>query len=257
MKPAALLKGARGAVYVEFLLVFMPVFLLFLAVVELGQVYAARLVVQHAATRAARAAVVILDDDPARYGGERRGEVDLGGSADTPSPMAAFMTASGLGSAGAEAGGGDRFRDIRTAASIPLLAVSPTAAALEGESSIATAIGRGSERAAEGSRRYHQRALAVTFPVEPRASSFRTAFGKEDQVTVRVTYLFHCGVPLVARLMCDGPSGVGGKLSSAEQAQIDLDFLETRFAGARFLVLRGEATLRNQGAAYAYGGETP
>jgi Flp pilus assembly protein TadG len=39
----------RGAVYVELLLVFLPVFMLFLAVLQLGFVYTGRLVVQHAA----------------------------------------------------------------------------------------------------------------------------------------------------------------------------------------------------------------
>ena len=253
-----MLKDARGAVYVEFLLVFMPVFLLFLCIVELGFVYAARLVVQHAATRAVRAAVVILDDDPARYAGERRGRVDLTGTAGAPSPLEAFMDGAGLGGGASDAAGGPRFRDIRTAASIPLLAVAPSAAELDDETggSIATAIGRGADRAASGAQRYNRAALAVTFPTAPGASTTRTEFGAEDLVTVRVTYLFHCAVPLVPELMCEGPSALSADLSPAEQAQVDIAFLSS-LASARFLVLRGEATLRNQGAAYLYPGELP
>jgi hypothetical protein len=69
-------RGTRGAVYVEFLLVFIPVFTLFLAVLQLGLMYAAKLVTQHAATTASRAAAVIVDDDPARYQGGARGRLD-------------------------------------------------------------------------------------------------------------------------------------------------------------------------------------
>jgi len=247
----------RGAVYVEFLLVFMPVFLLFLAIVELGFVYAARLVVQHASTRAVRAAVVVLDDDPALYGGAPRGRVDLGGSAPQPSPLDAFMTGAGLGNGGTDAAGGARFRDIRTAASIPLLAVAPTATALEGgEDNIAVAIGDGDERAIEGAQRYNRLALAVTFPPAPGSSSTRTQFGADELVTVRVTYLFRCSVPLVSRIMCDGPTGVAAKLTASELGQIAPLALPGA-DGARYLILRGEASLRNQGAGYLYAGQTP
>lgn len=246
-------KEVRGAVYVEFLLVFMPVFLLFLAVVQLGFVYAARLVVQHAATRAARAAVVVLDDDPARYRGEPRGRLRLGGDADTPSPVEAFMRGAGLGASAGDAAGGPRFRDIRSAAFVPLLAIGPTASELDGDESVGSAIGGPRERASRQSQVYSQAALAVTFPARGSSSS-RTAFGPDDEVTVRVTYLFHCGVPLVPELMCDSVSGLRARLSPDEQAQIRMPFLSD-LTRARFLVLRAEATLHNQGAGYLYPGE--
>jgi len=253
------LRDVRGAVYVEFLLVFMPVFMLFLAVVELGFMYGARLVVQHAATRAARAAVVILDDDPERYDDEPRGQLDLNGSAGGESPIAAFMSGAGLGSGAADAGGGPRFRDIRSAAVIPLLAIAPSARHLELDAaagSIGSEIGDPADRAAAGAQHYNQAGLAVTFPTAPRASSFRTSFGKEDLVTVRVTYLFHCAVPLVSQIMCDSREGTIGRLEAEERAQMDFGHLST-LANPRFLVLRAEATLRNQGAAYLYPSELP
>src|SRR5262245_43112129 len=58
---------ARGAVMVEFLIAFLPVFSLFLCLLQLGLLFAVRLVVEHAATNAARAAAVIIGDDPKNY----------------------------------------------------------------------------------------------------------------------------------------------------------------------------------------------
>jgi hypothetical protein len=254
MNVARLAQDDRGAVYVEFLMVFMPIFLLFLAAVELGMVYAARLVVQHAANRAARAAVVVLDDDPARYGGERRGRVELTGAAAGPSPVDAFLAGVGLGGGIGDAAGGARFRDIRSAAFIPLLAVAPSNSALDPDESLVRALGGG--RTSASALRYSRAALAVTFPAAPRAGSFRTSFGPEEPVTVRVTYLFHCSVPLVPQLMCDGLSGLRTRLLPEEQAQLDLALL-SQLGQARFLVLRAEATLPNQGAGYLYAGEAP
>jgi hypothetical protein len=52
---------------VEFLIAFLPVFTFFLCLVQLALLYAVRLVVEHAATNTARAAAVIIGDDPQRY----------------------------------------------------------------------------------------------------------------------------------------------------------------------------------------------
>ncbi len=59
----------RGAVYVEFLIAFLPLFSFFLCLVQLAMLQTANLIVKHAAVVATRAAVVILPDDPNRYGG--------------------------------------------------------------------------------------------------------------------------------------------------------------------------------------------
>lgn len=58
----------RGAVYVEFLIAFIPVLTLFLCLVQLALLYAARLLVDHAAHQAARAAAVVWGDEPTPYG---------------------------------------------------------------------------------------------------------------------------------------------------------------------------------------------
>ncbi len=62
-----LVADRRGAVMVEFLIAFTPLFTLFMALCELANVYASHLVVKHAAYRAARAGAVVFPDDPANY----------------------------------------------------------------------------------------------------------------------------------------------------------------------------------------------
>jgi Flp pilus assembly protein TadG len=68
-----LLRDRRGAVYVEFLVAFLPLFVFFECLVQLSGMLTAKLVVQHAAVTATRAAVVVLHDDPEEYGDEPMG----------------------------------------------------------------------------------------------------------------------------------------------------------------------------------------
>lgn len=87
------LNDSRGAVYVEFLIAFFPLLLFFGALVQLALLEVGGLMVEHSAVVAARAAVVVLPDDPTFYGG-------------TPVNVPT----------------GKRLDDIRRAARIPLLA---------------------------------------------------------------------------------------------------------------------------------------
>jgi hypothetical protein len=57
----------RGAVYVEFLIAFMPVFVFFLCLLQLALVFSAKLLVEHAATEGARAAAVVFGDEAGPY----------------------------------------------------------------------------------------------------------------------------------------------------------------------------------------------
>jgi len=72
MKPSGLdrgkARGTEGAVYVEFLAVFFPLFSFFLGLVQLMFVHTASIVTSHAAISAARAAAVVVSDNPAYYG---------------------------------------------------------------------------------------------------------------------------------------------------------------------------------------------
>jgi len=63
-----LASDARGAVYVEFLIAFMPVFVFFLCLLQLSLLFSAKLVVAHGATQGARTAAVVFGDEPGPYG---------------------------------------------------------------------------------------------------------------------------------------------------------------------------------------------
>jgi hypothetical protein len=298
-----LANDTRGAVYVEFLLAFIPVFILFLGMLQAALLYAANLVVSHAATTAVRSAVVVLPDDPRHYGDEPVNAIDFTGTGGaTGDAVSIFLEGVGIGGGAPPAAGstgGKRLGAIRSAAAIPLLAVSPSFEQLVGDPTVYTAVGGNpGSRAATGAALYNRAGLAVTFPDRPGARSFRTRFGSDDDVTVRVTYLFHCGVPLASWYMCDdylslrtgvpraalqdlarrSASGTATpdemaalvrrvrlsreRLGRArpgmdELAQAEAPWLGylTALTGSRFVVLRAEATMRNQGADYPYRGD--
>jgi hypothetical protein len=69
---------ARGAVFVEFLIAFMPVYVFFLCLIQLSLLFSVKLVTEHAAVNAARAAAVVIGDEPRRYGGERLHQLSEG-----------------------------------------------------------------------------------------------------------------------------------------------------------------------------------
>jgi hypothetical protein len=58
--PSALARSAEGAAYVEFLIAFLPIFIAFLSLWQLGRLYVTRLVAEHAAFAGARAAAVFV-----------------------------------------------------------------------------------------------------------------------------------------------------------------------------------------------------
>lgn len=64
---AALRDDTRGAVYVEFLIAFLPVFVFFLCLLQLALLFSAKLLVEHAATEGSRAAAVVFGDEPKPY----------------------------------------------------------------------------------------------------------------------------------------------------------------------------------------------
>ena len=62
-----LTSDCAGAIYVEFLIAFLPLLVLFFCVAQFADLYAARFVVNHAAYRTARAGAVVYPDDPEHY----------------------------------------------------------------------------------------------------------------------------------------------------------------------------------------------
>jgi hypothetical protein len=84
MSPLALFdrrnrQGERGAVYVELIIAFLPVFTFFLAMLQLGLLYASGLFVEHGATVAARVAALALGDpQPGENTGRHERAIPLG-----------------------------------------------------------------------------------------------------------------------------------------------------------------------------------
>ncbi len=235
---------ARGAVYVEFIICFMPVFLLFLGVVQLAFMASAKLVVQHAAVMGARSAMVVLeDDDPERYGPEGFGVIDYGssGSSGTSQSNPVMNRLAGwfgapVGQLAGRAGlsrGGPRLKDIRKAVYVPLMALAPPFRLVAGwfdsglrqafgwsgagSSSLAGAIGSSPGQRFAAGLLYNRAAAVVTFHRPGSREIFEGAYGPTDSATVRVTYLFHCAVPLVSRFMCERPFGLSGAEASAQE----------------------------------------
>lgn len=75
----------RGAIFVEQMIAYLPVMFFFLATWQLIELCAAHLILKRAASAAARAAIVVLPDDPAFYdgvakdsfSGKRKADIEL------------------------------------------------------------------------------------------------------------------------------------------------------------------------------------
>ena len=321
----SLARGTSGAVYVEFLIAFLPFFVMVLGIAQSALMYMAHLVVQHSATVAVRAAIVVLPDDPSKYEDAPLNTVAQGRDARTSAAIDGILgwlggdsssipSIPGFGGGGGGGGGGAdpsspqatygrrnaRMSAIVDAASIPLMAISPSmqqlAPQLFGQGDdIRDGIGSNTPlmRAAT-SLLYNKVGVAVTFPTAPGATTYTNTFGRNDAVTARVTYLFHCAIPIARQLMCDdpislrfgispaaalriihavagdaSPQAIAAGIQQAQQLQErsqrnrpgvaelatapwSLAMLATSLTGARFAIMRGEATLPNQGADYAY-----
>jgi hypothetical protein len=122
------LDAERGAVFVEFLIVFMIFLTVVLGIAQLALIYVGKAVTQRSANAAVRAAVVILDDDPRCYGGAPRNVAT-----------------------------GERLEQIELAATIPLMALSSY------EGTVHRALGHGL-RGVAASFAYAQEATVVSFP---------------------------------------------------------------------------------------------
>ncbi|MBX3246253.1 MAG: pilus assembly protein [Myxococcales bacterium] len=272
----SLASDSQGAAYAEFLIAFPIVTILFLSLVQLSLLYVAKLSVRHAANRAVRAAIVVLPDDPAFYDGEEINQVDFD---EVGGAEPADLVFGGEPSAGR---GSPRIRAIRSAAYLPLIHLAPSVTLTEEvQSSIRTAVAATGDSFVTEAIRYNRAATSVTFPERPGSDDLRERFGPRELITARVTYVFHCGVPLVKRFICDAamelglpgagapaesrrPSGfgrldrTGGPHSDIARGLDEMQHAEL-FPGiapwaerGRFLYLRAEASMPNQGAGYRY-----
>jgi hypothetical protein len=64
---ARLARDQKGAIYVEFLATFLPITIVFLGLAQSAGLYSAKLITAHAAVMGARAAAVVIPDDPKYY----------------------------------------------------------------------------------------------------------------------------------------------------------------------------------------------
>lgn len=215
----------QGAVYVEFLLSFIPLFTFFLGMIQIAMLYSAQLVVQQAAITATRAAAVVLDDNPDRYDNQTRLSVeDRGGSGGEDGGLAGVFGGGGGGglpSLGSDSAG-RRYSSIRYAAMVPLITITPAPGAVMGGERLSTAIGSEPEARAAMALLYTRFMTSITFPTTPHGDALRTRWGRPDEngqtdsVTARVTYLYMCPVPIANRLVCeDGVSLLAGNSSLA------------------------------------------
>ena len=252
----------RGAIYIEVLMALLPVLLTFFGVVQLALFKIGALVVQHAATRAVRAAVVMLHDEPKYYAGAARGDLTGGSSVDSGGLtgfMGKFNQAYTKIQGKEEPNGGARLNRIRAAAYHPLAVLAPP---LTFERTLQQELG-GSPwtRIAFGAEVFGLGAAAVT--LRSSSGEVQTEFGVSDAVTVRVAFLMPCGVPLVSSLMCSRALDLGRAslgFQSSERASNIMGEMEHVASpvqrdgmlalGGRFILLTAEATLPNQGASY-------
>jgi hypothetical protein len=270
---------ARGVVMIEFVIAFVPVFLLFLGIVQLALLSAASLIVQHAAVAGARAASVVLDDDP-RYYGTPRGDIsDHRGVADDAfdRALAERLSIGGAVELPASAPlGGPRMAAIRRAVHAPLCAIAlePLLFAKLVLPFTRVSVGDGlghipSTRLLFGLGYYLAITTAVVFPRAPGSKRlFQGRVAVDGSVTVRVTHLFACTVPAVSALMCrhlrwDGERGglssvrdpdrsTRAALSELKQAPSAGQQSIFALGQVPVAVLQAEATLPAQSAPYRY-----
>ncbi len=241
-KSRTLVRDRGGAVYVEFLLAFIPLFFLFLGMVQMGLVYACDLVVRHAAVTAARAAAVVIDDNPERYDGDTRRIFESDG--EQRDTVVRSVIEAILGGGGGRSRppriDSERYSDIHSAASMPLLPFAPPINMIwssPNDENVLNAIGTMPEGRAAFGLVYNEAGLALSFPASPtERDEFRSEWGEPNdegvvdeeegrQVTARVTYLFHCAVPLANRLMCEDLFAIAYGVDAGRVAQITNAFI--------------------------------
>ncbi len=249
---AGLFHDQSGIVLLEFLITFVPLWTLFVCAVQLAFIAQASLIVKHSADSAARAAIVVLPDDPNEYGGEP--QMSLARNSMAAADLAGVL--GHLGSSMRDSGGPSilaalsdrtllslgrsRLNTIRLAAHIPLMPLAPVNVGHDGAPSLAKTIG-GARRLLSAAY-YQPFAVAVTFP--GLTDDVVTA----SEITVRVTYAYQCTVPLARRILCRSL----GDLDEVDELDSSFFPLARAFVGGRFRALQREATLMIHAAPYHY-----
>lgn len=265
-----LCSDVRGVVYVEFLTAFMPLLLTFLGITQLSLLKVGQMVVQHAANRAARAAVVILEDAPEHHGDAARGDL-TGGNQKSSNSILRFLDDVGSSYAtlvqDEEAPAGSRLKKIRRAGYHALAVLAPTPAHyLSKKRTLHGAVGASPwGRIAGGFLAYGGAASAITLHANGSKMP-ATQIARHDALTVRVAFLMPCLVPLAASVMCvHGHDLAQARLGFSSSEKYDaineaMTLVESPIRrdlnlafGGHFALISAEATLPNQGADYVEG----
>lgn len=259
---------------VETLIAFVPLFTLFLGIVQYTLLAAAQLVVRHAAVAGVRSASVVLDDDPAFYDGAQELSITEGQARDATSDLGAVarlalteLPAAPELPAGttpdASSGYGARMAPIRDAVYAKLGAIVPARAfaSLGGDYGVSVLHGLGTTPALRlvQASQYLPITTAITFPRAPGdAELFDDRVEPAGLLTVRVTHAATCTVPLVSAVMCRTLASILSSSTDTTAAEelrrapaADYQAQES-FAGVRATLLQGEASMPLQSAPYAY-----
>lgn len=270
-------RHCRGVVYVEFLIAFIPVFLLFLVICQVVLLTAARVVVSHAAVAAARSAIVVLEDTADDYGGAPRGDLSQGKSntfdggkllSGLGIPNTSFdryVNPSSKPGSKAPAQLGARMSPIRLAAMMPLLTLAPKPGTAMSNPNLEQNLVSISGAELMFAYKYASATTAVT--IQKNDSSDELAERPIDSngpVTVEVNFIYWCGVPIVRNLACRPFTQLLDKKvdkDSARKAERLSQYASPQwldsFSGGRYAILSARATLTNQGAGYVTGDGWP
>lgn len=284
-----------GAVYVEFLLVFPPLFILFLVILQWSILSASSLGVRHAASAAARSAAVVLPDDPVAYEGLPEYSVPTNGSCSDGFLGRAEMLLNkvGLRTGGlpkdGKCPGGPRMDAIRFAAIMRMMPFAPNASSILPAEVSGAVESLGTAGWLAGAALYSYGATSVNIILARGSTQVPVEVGgllgidRQKNVTIRVDYLAHCGIPIARYLMCDSGhslrtglnldaikdaregrvsriTAVNKRVTSTQPAMELLArgagnhalLTALQLSGERFMVLSADATLPLNSATYRY-----
>ena len=217
-------RRCAGAIYVEVLVAIIPVLVFFFGLLQLALLYTAKLVVTHAAQRAVRSAIVVLEDDPARFEDTPQGEVTYHDTSSSGSSGGAEQFLQGMADllkvklptadvrSMMSSESGPRLAAIQRAAYMPLATLAPDPATLLqtfGMSGNDLGVGNSNlSRFVVGLLLYNRAAAMVT--LRKPDGTVANCVGATERVTVRVTYMYLCTIPIAANIMCDSLMKLSG-----------------------------------------------
>lgn len=204
---AVILRSTRGAAMYDYIAGFLFMFMGSLVVMQATLVFVGWIVTSFAARRAADAASVHIDNDPAQYcGSELRNEVwNEASMAKESDPSYRFARKLDGNTDMVETTGcHSKLGIIRAAAANVLLSFSSPF--------IRQAYEEGDGGNAEGMWEYLRQNLMVTFPSGASSSTLLRNFSTRNIVRVRVTFVVPCVIPFGSNLMCQDMGLIHRKL---------------------------------------------